>query len=98
LSINNGNPESGDVVDFANYDVESGSPNQDIEIDNTPRVEVEVEKPTRVGYVDCGSEGEPLGVMVFVTADELRSLGIDPTASTEVEITVTDSGVSLSSR
>jgi len=39
---------------------------------------------------------DPIGAAVFLTADELAALGIDPGTTNTVEVTVENGGVNLS--
>jgi hypothetical protein len=43
--------------------------------------------------VSRGPEGDPIGAAVFLTADELRSLGVEPARTDAVNVSVEDGEV-----
>lgn len=45
--------------------------------------------------VNRDSEGEPLGITVCFTDDDLEALGIDPETTEEVIVTVRTDGISI---
>jgi len=50
----------------------------------------------REARVNRASDGQPLGLALFITAHELRSLGINPENTDRVAYTVEDSKIRLS--
>ena len=50
----------------------------------------------RKAKVNRGGDGQPLGIPLFITASELRSLGIDPEDTDRVAYTVEDGELLLS--
>lgn len=49
----------------------------------------------REACVSRGPEGDPIGAAVFLTADDLREIGIDPTTADAVTVSVEDGEVRL---
>jgi hypothetical protein len=49
----------------------------------------------RESRIACEDEDTPLGVAVYLTAEELSEFGMDPEVADAVEVTVDDGEVSL---
>ena len=50
---------------------------------------------TRQARVNRDPDGEPLGISLAISADELRELGIDPDEADAVEYEIADGGLQL---
>jgi hypothetical protein len=49
----------------------------------------------RESRIACNSDDTPLGVAVYLTAEELSEFGMDPEVADAVELTVQDGEISL---
>lgn len=49
----------------------------------------------RKARISQDGNGEPIGVAVFITADELTDLGIDPEAAEIVNVSIEDGRIRL---
>lgn len=49
----------------------------------------------RESRIACNGDDKPLGVAVYLTAEELGEFGMDPEVADAVEVTVEDGEVSL---